>query len=143
MLQGYLMIWFEAFFNTMYGEAYKYIWPMTPALQCHCIVVLTVTSSDLIICPDNIEDGHDTVPIQVPTARAPPGWFVICLQTPAISVQVPPLGLLDPCYNKTWICPPWNVPVSVYIFYLEFNIGWEIWRWRPSIIKVLSNHEAM
>ena len=73
MLQGYLIIWFEAFFNTMYGEAYKYIWPMTPALQCHCIVVLTVTSSDLIICPDNIEDGHDTVPIQVPTARAPPG----------------------------------------------------------------------
>ena len=65
---------------------------MTPALQCHCIVVLTVTSSDLIICPDNIEDGHDTVPIQVPTARAPPGWLVICLLTPAISVQVPSPG---------------------------------------------------
>ena len=78
----------EAFFNTMHGKAYKYIWSTTPALQCHCIVVLTVTSSDLIICPDNIEDGHDTVPIQVP-AHCPGPAGVICDLSPDTSHQRP------------------------------------------------------
>ena len=61
---------------------------MTPALQCRCIVVLTVTSSDLIICPDNIEDGHDTVPMQVP-AHCPGPAGVICDLSPDTSHQRP------------------------------------------------------